>query len=649
VAIPTYRPATQPQWPGRVWWLGLLAILALAGVFRFVGYNFSLPFVDHPDEPTFFLTALEGRGEFSLNNYIAGYPPLYIGLHTLAQAIIGTESVAEAVGLFRLISATFSMITLTLIALTAWRIMGVWAGWAAGMAWAVAPLVVEHAIYATPDPLLYLLVVLALWLAVESLFGRPRYALWSIAAGCLAILTKYYVLSAVLPGVCALVLVMAGNRRQGLRLLVPALLMLAVTAAVTVTGIVALPREAATARELGLANALNPGRVLNNVGYSVYPLGSIAVVYAAAGVVAWLAAPRLAAVRARPAAVLLVALAAITIPWLASTFSLVSSVNRMKDVLPATAGFCVLIGVALGQIAALAPPRWRPATSVIISLPLIVLVWLPQTGDSWSMIQNRLLPDHRVALRQWADAALEPGTVLVGPENEKTFNPYWGGIPAAHWFDWWQTNDLLLKSAEAWRQDSGISYAAIEQSTWNSLPGSEAGRAFVAAVLPLRTFSGPGRGPEMTLVRLWRPATETEAVFGELIQLIGYDLSAREAAPGDLITLRFYWNATAPPQANYSLFVHLVSEGDSTPLAQVDGAPASPGRPTLLWTDVSETIISNPFTLTVPPDLAPGVYELRLGLYHPETSARLPVTGSGAMPAGDALRLTTLTISAPAP
>ena len=45
----------RPFWPPRNWWLALLAILVLAGALRFVGYDFSLPFLDQPDEAFFAL------------------------------------------------------------------------------------------------------------------------------------------------------------------------------------------------------------------------------------------------------------------------------------------------------------------------------------------------------------------------------------------------------------------------------------------------------------------------------------------------------------------------------------------------------------------------------------------------------------------
>ena len=45
----------RPFWPPRNWWLALAATLVLAGALRFPGYDFSLPFMDQPDEAFFAL------------------------------------------------------------------------------------------------------------------------------------------------------------------------------------------------------------------------------------------------------------------------------------------------------------------------------------------------------------------------------------------------------------------------------------------------------------------------------------------------------------------------------------------------------------------------------------------------------------------
>ncbi|MCB0166529.1 MAG: phospholipid carrier-dependent glycosyltransferase [Anaerolineae bacterium] len=83
-------------------------------------------------------------------------------------------------------------------------------------------------------------------------------------------------------------------------------------------------------------------------------------------------------------------------------------------------------------------------------------------------------------------------------------------------------------------------------------------------------------------------------------------------------TLQLYWHTNTIPAADYTVFVHVIdANGDL--VAQADAPPAAGAYPTSLW-DPGEIIID-----TRPiPDLPPGRYTLRLGLYDPITDQRLP-------------------------
>ena len=74
--------ASAASGPRRNWWLALLAILLLAGALRYPGYDFSLPYVDQPDEPNFFLSGrmlIDFGTARSLNNHF--YPPGIIQIY----------------------------------------------------------------------------------------------------------------------------------------------------------------------------------------------------------------------------------------------------------------------------------------------------------------------------------------------------------------------------------------------------------------------------------------------------------------------------------------------------------------------------------------------------------------------------------------
>lgn len=618
-----------PPLSSRRWWIVLLVLTAAAGWLRLSGYNFSLPYIDHPDEPAFYLTGLEWRGVFDNQTYLTGYPPLYIWTNILAQWTLepfGSRTVAATIPALRLLSIVFNLLTLIVIGLTARRAAGDLAGWTAAAAWAFAPVVITFGVYATPDPLLYLLVALAVWLAVEASAGRKFWCLWSAAAGALAILDKYYILTAVVPGMLVAAALARKNLRLGLRYLAVQGLMLLVTGVIAIVGAAVLPREGAIARESGLSNVLNLERVANNIYHAVTPLQPVAFgLFVIAGVVAYLLARREQLPRVRLDAVLFCLIILISIPWLAASFSLVSTTERMKDVLPATTSACVLLGIAVGQLALIVPARFGAAARYAVALPLL-LVFVPQINEDFRLIENRQLPDNRVALRQWADINLEPGTVLVDQVNHKTFNPFWGGIEGRQWFDWWIADSFFDKTPEGWREAHGISYAVIGAGDRESLQTTGAGQAAGARILHLRDFNAPSRSSTFSVYRLWRMQHETQYRFGDGIHLLGYDQSGRAVVPGESLTFRFYWQADAPPADNYSLFIHLLAESGDAPLAQADGAPARPERPTLTWSDPGETLISQPFALAIPADTPAGDYRVMIGLYNFQTGQRLSVT-----------------------
>lgn len=647
--------------PRRVFWIGLMIIVMIAAVPRVISYDFSLPYADHVDEPNFYLAGLEWRGLYqNPRPFISSYPPGYIVFSTVIQAIIaplGVNSLGQTLFVMRAISAVVNVLTLIWAALAARLIVGkrtaagTIAGWTAGAAWGLAPLVLENGVYALADPFVYAFSALAIWLALSALL-EPRRRWWCVVSfgiGVLAFLFKYPAFPLCFPGALVALWVLTKDRRAGM-------IYLGLQIAITVIAFVllfglygySLSNNIGSLERAGRATTDAPvtERIFGNFYYALYPLNYIAWwVYALLGIGALFFLMRQRQNRIQFGALLITIFVLLTLVIAAAVlahltdFAPVQADYRMRDVLPATAAACILLGVMVGQIAALMPPKYA-RLQPLIQLPLVVLVWLPQWDTDMRMAAERDRPDVRVTIHRWYDQNLEPGKVLVYEENDKTFNPFYGGmhLSGGKWVDWLRVEDIRENTAEAWRE-AGLVYALIPRWQWDDMQQTEAGRAYFADMLYLRTFGDATmRGPQTVVLRFTRPQHETTIQFGEAITLLGYDRSAA-FEEGSSVDLRFYWRAAQLPATNYNLFIHLVNAETGELIAQADGTPAA--RPTLTWDAADETLISPWFILTIPDDLAAGDYHILLGLYDYTLGPRLPVTSEQLpiTPTGDALIL----------
>ncbi|MCC7361604.1 MAG: glycosyltransferase family 39 protein [Anaerolineales bacterium] len=121
------------------------------------------------------------------------------------------------------------------------------------------------------------------------------------------------------------------------------------------------------------------------------------------------------------------------------------------------------------------------------------------------------------------------------------------------------------------------------------------------------------------------PPVPHETTFDHGITLVGYAAAPNTAANTDALSLTLYWHldaAVPPPAVAYTVFLHLTNDQDLLVAEPADSPPVSGDWPTTAW--LPGTTITDTHRLALPPDLAPGRYDLRLGLYDAATGARLP-------------------------
>jgi hypothetical protein len=130
------------------------------------------------------------------------------------------------------------------------------------------------------------------------------------------------------------------------------------------------------------------------------------------------------------------------------------------------------------------------------------------------------------------------------------------------------------------------------------------------------------------------PQQPLSATLGDGIALIGYDVQPTPVKAGSILYLQLYWQVSAPPAADWTVFTHLLkreADGALTFITGHDSRPGAGSLPTPRWQAGWQ--ILDEYQLALPADLAPGSYQLAVGLYQP-TGEQLPAT-PGGLPLGD--------------
>jgi len=111
----------------------------------------------------------------------------------------------------------------------------------------------------------------------------------------------------------------------------------------------------------------------------------------------------------------------------------------------------------------------------------------------------------------------------------------------------------------------------------------------------------------------------SQAVLGEAIRLVGYNLN-REGHAGAPLSLVLFWQCQSPVQKNYTVFTHVLDEAGHL-WAGKDNQPVDGFYPTTQWT--AGEIIRDPYDIPLPADMPEGMYNIVVGLYDAETGERL--------------------------
>jgi 4-amino-4-deoxy-L-arabinose transferase-like glycosyltransferase len=175
-----------------------------------------------------------------------------------------------------------------------------------------------------------------------------------------------------------------------------------------------------------------------------------------------------------------------------------------------------------------------------------------------------------------------------------------------------------------------------------------AGRVYIPTIVPVANgFELWSAGCESTQlyrrcrfeVPLRAEGQSPGAEFGESAGLVSHAVSNKPVRAGEQVQVGTVWRAGSNPQPSIRMFMHLVDPSTGRIIAQHDGLDA----PMRFWR--ARDAITQMHLLDIPADTPANTYELRLGLYDPETSQRLLQTGDYRGPADDYIVLATIQVT----
>lgn len=236
-----------------------------------------------------------------------------------------------------------------------------------------------------------------------------------------------------------------------------------------------------------------------------------------------------------------------------------------------------------------------------------VILVAPNQWEAFTYYHREGAPVYPLPRGRPDPAIVEPELARIAAAHDRLYVLYWGEAqrdPERVIERWLDAN--TFKASEEWVGDVRFAVYATGRGTPAALTPSGA------------AFAG---------------------LDGETTTLHEFAVWPEATRPGDVVQARLVWSADRTPARPYKVFLHLL-DGAGNVVAQRDGEPGGGARPTTSWA-AGERVTDNHGVL-LPPDLPPGAYTLRLGLYDAfDPGARLAVDGE------DGLVVATITVANP--
>ncbi|NJP05549.1 MAG: glycosyltransferase family 39 protein [Chloroflexaceae bacterium] len=653
----------------RWWWLiAVVSITAIALLLRVWGRAWSLPYVDHPDEPAVMNVVVRiVQGQLNPKHFF--YPSLI--LYAQALVLHGHLWWGHLTGLYpdgfvlprsnhfyttipqafiwaRVVTALLSSATVLALAVWGGRLAGRRAGVVAALLLALSPWAIIHAHYMTvdaPSGLFALLALLATWQILDH--GRWRdYVLAGVLIG-LAIGSKYQSGLTLVPLLLAHGLHWRKDMlRSGRRLLLAGMLAVTVFLLTSPYTLLDFADFRKTMQTLLESYDGSHGDVRRSWPFDAYlwfhwheGLGAVPFVLAILGVGVL--------IRRWPAA---------AVVWLSFPLLLIVSLLRLpshfyRNLLPAQPPLFLLAGIGAVALAdviwKLVQPHIRlrlrgvPSRKLLTSVILLLFLGMVSLGPATSSSARLAQPDSRVVAQEWARQHW-PGVLIA---SEQSHPMQWQGVQQSDYVHY-----LPLRSVD-WYRQQGYGLLLANEGRRKHEYWTADYEPLLAQTTHRATFGGNESGflgpridlfsTGLTTTSVQTDRNDQDAVislgavqllgsrFGRLtLDTTGPEVHFNESLwPGDVLAVLLFWQANAAvPPGNQTLFVH-VRNTAGVNVTQFDAPPWQGLFPLSSWK--RGQLVSERVHIPLPADLEPGEYQLVMGLYDGVSLQRFPVVVDG--------------------
>jgi 4-amino-4-deoxy-L-arabinose transferase-like glycosyltransferase len=298
-------------------------------------------------------------------------------------------------------------------------------------------------------------------------------------------------------------------------------------------------------------------------------------------------------------------------------------------------------------------PEWVYTLFNVFLVVAAIGLLLPLLGRGWSLIRVRL------DSRDTASQRYQPGD-----PRDRRFVPWllvllWPALVVILWITWatttWSSQGRLVFSAISvwsfllalgWHNLTRIPPRRLRSLAFFTVP------LIMLAISLLAPFAWirPAYARPTPLADQGVPAIaqEVDAIFfhpsGGQLKLLGYDAPVQAAYPGEQVPVTLFWEAIAPFNQDFSIFLHLVDAHDLV-IAQRDALPGmgtlstqwlTPGQRWAEW-----RVLTLPETA-----FSPNHAVFEVGLYDYHTGERLALVDANGQITGDNVRFGELGVQA---